>query len=72
MNGSLNLAAVRAVAAAALRIVSTMYFHNLTAFILDTAGALYKICIHQAHFVAGEHTEILLGRFFHEVFSLNI
>ena len=72
MDRSLNLTTVRAVAAAALRIVGTMYFHNLTVFILDTTGALYEISVHQAHFVARKHAEILLGRLFHEIVSLDI
>ena len=49
-----------------------MYFHDFSVLVLDTAGAFYEISTHQAHFVAGEHTEIFLGRLFHEVLSLNI
>ena len=72
MDRSLYFTSIGAVASAALRIIGTMYFHDFSVLVLDTAGAFYEISTHQAHFVAGEHTEIFLGRLFHEVLSLNI
>ena len=49
-----------------------MYFDDLSVFILYEALAFHKICVHQAHLVAREQTEIFLRRFFHKVIPLDI
>ena len=71
MNSSLNLTACK-VTTLSLRIISTVYFYNLSILILDKVSTCNKICIHKTYFVAREKSEIFLRRFFHEVLSLNI
>ena len=72
VNRTFYLSAIRAVAAAGRRIVSTMDHRHVAVCILLKAVAGYKICIHQAHFIAREHTEILFRWLLHEVFTLDI
>ena len=51
---------------------SSVDYAMLEYCILLKAVAGYKICINQAYFIAREHTEILLRRLLHEVFTLDI
>ena len=45
---------------------------HIAVFILLATGTCDEISMHQTNLVAGEHSEIFLGRFLHEIFSLNI
>ena len=49
-----------------------MNHRDISVFIFLTSGTGDKICVHQAHFIAREHTEVLSWRNFHKVFPLNI
>ena len=49
-----------------------MDYGNISVLVFLASGAGHKICIHQAHFIAREHTEILLRRLLHEVFALDV
>ena len=72
VNRTFYFSAVRAVAAAGRRIVSTMDHCHIAVLILLKAVAGHKICIHQAHFIAREHAEILFRWLLHEVFAFDI
>ena len=72
MNGSLYLSACKATALLRFRIIRTMYNCDLAVLILLKACTFYKICTHQTYFIAWEESEILLGRFFHKVISVDI
>ena len=72
MDRSFHLSAVRAVAAAARRIVGTVNLGDFPIFILAEINAFYKVSLHQAHFIAREHSEILLRRVLHKIIPFDV
>ncbi len=69
---SFYLSSGKAAATSGFRIVSYMYFCNLSIFIFLVIYTFYKICIHQTHFIAWKQTEIFFWRFLHKIRFLNI
>ena len=72
MNGALYLTSFKAASGLGCRIVGSMDYGYIAVFILFTACAGYKVRVHQAHLVAGEHTEVFLRRLLHKVFAFDI
>ena len=72
MDGSLYFASLKTGTALCLRIIGAVYHGNVAVSILLTSCTLHEICAHQAYLIAGEHTEILFRRLFHEILPLNI
>ena len=72
VNGTLDLSAVGAVAALCSRVVGAVNAGDLTVFVLFARNTGKEIRAFKTDFVAGEHSEILLGRIFEEVGTLDV
>ena len=72
MNGSFYFSSGKSASALCLRIIGTVYNGHIAVLVFLKSGALYKVGIHQAHFVAWKEAEILLRGLLHEVLPLNI
>ena len=58
-------------AAVGIRVVGTVYLHDVAFGILDYVLALHDVRAFETNFAARAHAEVLLGRVFHEVFALD-
>ena len=48
-----------------------MHFNNVAVFVFHAAGAGNDVAVFQAHGIAGEQTEIFLGRLFAEIIAFD-
>ena len=55
-----------------LRIVRSMDYGNISVLVFLASGAGDEVCVHQADFIAREHTEVFADRLLHEVFALDV
>ena len=72
VNRSFDLSSGKSASCLGLRIIGTVNNRYVTILILLKAYAFYEICMHQAHFIPREQTEVFFRRFLHEVISFNI
>ncbi len=72
MDRSLYLASGKAAPALCLRIISAMYYRDIAVCICLIAYTFYEICLHQAHFIPREQTEVFFRRLNHKIVTLNI
>ena len=72
MNRTFYLSCIEAGTTLRLWIVGTVNNRYIAVCIFLASGAGNKVRVHQAHLVAGEHTEVLLRRLLHKVFAFDI
>ena len=49
-----------------------MDYGNISVLVFLASGAGDEVCVHQADFIAWEHTEVFADRLLHEVFALDV
>ena len=69
---SFYFSSVRGISSLGLRIVRSMDYGDISVLVFLASGAGDEVCVHQADFIAWEHTEVFADRLLHEVFALDV